>query len=552
MHSLSIIKDSEFQSMNKRKDVIINDDIQKAVGLNSLKESFYDTFGLMKSDRARGAVNPQIKGVIDPSDPRIKYGYSFRNKRERLYSISFPVLREISRKTGIIRSIQNTRTMQIKPFAQTAYNDDDIGFRVKLKDRNRAPSPQEEKQMDEVEQFFLHTGKKDFDGAEEREDRLVEVMTKLTLEMMTIDQVAISLRYNNRGDLLDFWILDGATIKRISMEGYKGDKSIKFVQEINGKVLETFTSKDLIFYCNNPVVELNNAGFGYSYIEMCIDLITGWLFAMGYNKEFFNTSAMPKGFLSFEGSNLDQTALEELQREWIAMFRGVRGLWRTPFLQYNAKWNNMSPNNRDMEWNQYVQVLSSWICAIHGIDSAEMGLRLAQAQNVLNENNSAKIAYSKDRGLKELISFMETVFNKIIDRVPEWDGYEIQLTGFEAKEQSDILEIDKGQTEAYMTLNEKRKEKDLPPVEGGDVVLNPSFIQMKTQQSMMGGQSSGGQPGVEEQINELDENQKKALTSASDNEINSAIEETMGKSKSILKKSKKIFNDRQDYIEVEL
>ena len=203
-------------------------------------------------------------------------------------------------------------------------------------------------------------------------------------------------------------------------------------------------------------------------IEQAIDFITSYLFATAYNREFFNVSAQPKGFITFEGNEYDRESLEELRREWIAMFSGVKGLWRTPFLQQNAKWQSVAPSNRDMEFNQYLQVLAGWICAIYKIDPAEMGQRLAQAQNVLSENNEAKIAYSKDRGLADLLSFREKIYMRLLMCDPEWgQKYRLRFTGIDPIDKKGESELEEAHIRTYMTVNELRAEKDLEPDEYG-------------------------------------------------------------------------------------
>ena len=115
---------------------------------------------------------------------------------------------------------------------------------------------------------------------------------------------------------------------------------------------------------------------------MSIDFITAWLFAMSYNKEQFNSGSQPRGFISFDGDGINQESIEELQREWISMFRGIKGAWRTPFLR-GAKWNNIGGNNRDMQYNEYVQILAAWLCALHGTDPAELGIKFNRTQKAL-------------------------------------------------------------------------------------------------------------------------------------------------------------------------
>lgn len=464
--------------------------LSKNVGNNQLMKSVNDSLKI-----GYGSVNPG-KGEIITDE----YRTGFRGLRERFYNISFDILREIARKVVVISSIQNVRCMQLRPFSFQSYNDDDVGIRCKLKDKNAIPTKEDNIMMGEIEEFFLNCGYTDFQGSDEREDNLNDVLEMATRELLTIDQLAISLRRNKKGKLLDFWVLDGATVKRVfPNKGYMGDKKITYVQEIKGRIVETFTKDDIIFYYMNRRADILTRGYGYSYIEMCIDIITAWLFGMAYNKEFFNTSSMPKGFIAFSGDKVDQSSLEELQRQWISMFRGIKGMWRTPFLQYDAKWVPISQSNKDMEYNQYLQILSAWICAVHGIDAMELGMRMNYSGNVLNENQEVRLAYSKDRGLKDLLFTHQTWLNKIMSFVPEWKDYKIVFTGTEVRDKMSELEVDEKQTQVFMTINEKRKEKDMPPIKGGDVIANPTFIQNVQGMAFSGGMEAQ-QPEQEETI----------------------------------------------------
>jgi hypothetical protein len=432
-----------------------------------------------------GAVNPP-KGVYEPDNNLFKWTLNARGIREKYFSLNFEILREIAQKVGPVVSIQNLRAMQVRAASNISYNDDDIGFRVKIKDKKRNPDRKEKKTIEEIEEFLLNCGYTDFPEADEREEKLVEMNEQIGRELLTIDQVAVTPRRNRRGKIIDYFILDGATIKRtVKDTGYLGDKRIRFVQEIDSKIVETFTNDDMVFFYSNRRTNIRQRGYGYSFLEMCIDIITSWLFGMAYNKEFFNTSSQPKGFLSFDGENIEQTQLEELQRQWGAMFRGIKGMWKTPFLQYNAKWNNMAPSNRDMEYNQYIQMLASWIFAIHGTDSQEVGIRLNQAQNVLSENVESKIAFSHDRGLKFQLTNIAQVHNLVIWKQEEWKDFIIVPTGLEARNQKAEVEVDNQQVKTYMTLNDKRKEKDLPPDPYGDIILDPQYIQYRTQKEQM-------------------------------------------------------------------
>ena len=498
-----------------------------------------------------GSINPP-KGLFEPDEKTFRYGLNARGVRERFYNMSFAVLREIAKRVGVVSAIHTVRTMQLKPFGVRSYNDDDVGFRIKLKDPKATPDKKQERDMDEISDFILHSGYNNFDGAEDREEGMTEILDLVSRELLTIDQVAISLQRNRKGDLIAYHVLDSATIKRTMKDvGYMGQKKIKYVQELDSKIIETFTNDDMIFYFMNRVTDIRRRGYGYSFIEMSVDVITGWLYAMTYNKEVFSSNSQPKGIISFEGEKVDSYQLEELQRQWVSMFRGVKGMWKTPFLQYNAKWIPMAPSNRDMEFNQYTQTLASWICAIHGIDAQEFGMRFMQAQNVLNENAESKIAYSKDRGLKYLLIGLSSLFDKLMEKVDKWKDYQFTFTGVESKDQQGALELEEKQTKFLMTVNEKRAEHDLAPIKGGDIILDSVYIQnlgnmeMNEQQAtQMGGgaPAEGGEAGTGEE--EAGSDDEPALeVDASDAKPEKAPKE---KEKETIKKSK----DDELFIEV--
>lgn len=568
MHSLSTLPPDQREEFLRNKEqvssLVKSGNMAEAARLQEMNKAAMGYFkdlsamngnDLLKSTRtsSAGVINqyehqaPGLKGIIEPDGTIVRWGYDARGLREKYFNLSFDILREIAQRTIPIGAIQNNRCMQLRPFSQPSYNDNDVGFRVKLNSKEGIPDKQDKIVMAEIEEFLLNCGNIGIEGSDEREG-LAEVLDMLTRETMTIDQIAISLRRNRKGKMVDFWVLDAATIKRVlkGREKTFGDERIKFVQEIDGRILETFTPDDLIFTYMNRRTHIRRRGYGYSYLEMCIDMITAWLFGMAYNKEIFNSSSQPKGILSFAGQQLEQEDLEELQRQWISMFRGVKGMWKTPILQHDAKWIQIAPNNRDMEFNEYIQMLSSWICAIHGIDAAELGMKLNQTGGVLNENKEAQLYYSKDRGLKDLLYFHGSWMNNLINRVPEWKRYHAEFTGMEAKSQKGLLEVDQMQVKTYLTVNEKRKEKDLPPLPDGDVILDPTyiqFVQAKQMEQQESQQEEGGSDfGDQEALPAPEEDEEGEEGTSLEPELGGETEDEGGEGKSLspsLKKSKK-------------
>lgn len=467
----------------------------------------FNEFMKAKETKRPSAGIIQPKGMMEPSFLMHSSYYDVSGVRIRsLYTMNFRILREMARKTTIIAAIQNVRLSQLRPFTTISHVDDKPGYKIRLKDPDAKPTKKQKAEMADIEKFFERTGLTDFENAEKRKDRFPQFVEKLIREHLTLDQNTITLQQDRSGRLIAFHTLDGSTIHPVSDDKpYQGDPTIRYVQRVQGRVVEVFKDHEMIFHFMNHRADLVNNAFGYSYLEQSIDTITGWLFGMAYNKEVFNSSAQPKGFFSFNPKQpIDPESLQELRRQWIAMFRGIKGMWSVPFLQYDAKWNPVRPSNADMEYNNYIQLLSALICAVHKIDPQELGLKFNQSSQISiggrGAGDAKQAAVSHDRGLQDLLTYTKDICNRIMERQEGWDEYELDFTGTEVEDKSKALDDDNKRVTTSYTLNEVRKEKDMPPVEHGDVVLNPTFIQYLTQKEMAEGM--GGEPGMEGGVGE--------------------------------------------------
>jgi hypothetical protein len=97
--------------------------------------------------------------------------------------------------------------------------------------------------------------------------------------------------------------------------------------------------------------------------------------------------------------------------------------------------------------------------------------------------------------------------------------YEIEFVGYEREDPKEVLDLDKGEVETYKTLNEKREEKGLKPLEfeWADIPQNPQSVQlfMGSQGGMsgmadmegMGGGEMGDDMDFGEEIESEDESQ---------------------------------------------
>ena len=146
--------------------------------------------------------------------------------------------------------------------------------------------------------------------------------------------------------------------------------------------------------------------------------------------------------------------------------------------------------------------MGALICSEMGVDPAEMGLRLNQAQNVLTENQDAKMVFSKARGLRDLLGGFAYIVNDWLrisgyDWAEDWlftfNGLSTEDKGFEADLRRKAIETD-------MTINESRKLRGEKPDPYGDIICNPQYVQyriQKEQQEAMNSNADGMSPDGE-------------------------------------------------------
>lgn len=449
---------------------------------------------------------------------------NYRGVREYFTPFSASVLREIERKHPLIAAIVNTRCEQVKAFCEPSQHADLPGFRVALVDKDRKPSVEEKKEMAELTAWFAETGRRDFEGEEEREERLPDFAEMAVRELLTIDRLPIELRRDRAGRVMDFRLLDGAQVKRVVETGYRGHKAdidpaivtiretpaqereyrlrldlvpepekIAFVQIILEKIVAAWDRRNMVFVTRQKRADGRVRGEGYSPIEQAIGAVTAFLFSMQYNASQFRTGALPKVALAFKNGSANRAQMMALQDEWRANFQGAAGAWNMPILNGDVSVLDIYKSARDMEMMKYMEFMGSIICSVFSIDSAELGLRFGQNQNVLSEAAGARAQFSKSRGLNDLLTTLGSGMNSILRLMGHGAKYRFIWTGLEAEEAKARMDARGQEVKTYKTIDEIRAELDLPPLpkDQGKVILDSTFFQFSMQAAQAGGGAEG-------------------------------------------------------------
>ncbi|MBR6215849.1 MAG: phage portal protein [Spirochaetaceae bacterium] len=402
-------------------------------------------------------------------------------------------LRRVSKKAWIINLCILNVQKKIKPFLKPSTNRNIRGFVVKKigEDVIKAAG-QKSKEREEIERFLLNTGtEKSYDR-----DNFTRWGLKFVRDALEIDQNATEIGYTRAGKPYAFWAVDGATIEKV-LPNQDNPYNIKHVQIINAIPTAYYPEGTLIFDYQNPRTDVNFSFYGYSAVEQAIDLITSCINAFTYNAGFFTENKLPRGMLLLDG-NANQETVEQME-DYIAdiMSGSVTNQWRVPIIPAgngkdgeanSIKWISLTGTNKEMEFQNWLDFLTSAIVSLFGCSMEELGLHSSKSQAMFERNTTPEIEASKSLILGDMLSYMQQFINQIVEKA--FPGYEIEFVGYERDDPKQILDLTKGELESYKTLNEVRKEKGLKPIEADwadKCPANPQLVQMYQSSQMDGG-----------------------------------------------------------------
>lgn len=470
-------------------------------------------------DIEKSQASQDMKSLVeDPMGIVNAMGY-----KDRPYSLSYDVLRRMSTKDAVISSIINTRVGQVSSFTSPArFSRSGIGYEIRLRDPDKTPTKQDTDIITSIEKFLENTG---FDNNNER-DSFDTFIRKITRDRLTYDQVNFEVVPDRKGRPAEFYAVDASTI-RIATEELKNDNTdyaggkvkkgeeIKYCQVINGVVTALFTKDEMAFETANPRTDIYVAGYGFSELEMLIHQVTSHLWAEEYNSRFFSQGGTTKGVLNLKSNAqapISPHQLDSFKRQWISQVSGMTGAWKTPVVSVDGlEYINVSQSNREMEFEKWMNYLINVACAVYQIDPAEInfpnrGGATGGGGGLGDGGIEDRLKHSKDKGLRPLLRFIESTVNKhIVSKFGE--EYVFSFAGLDSKSEAEIVDLNQKRVKVYKTVNEIRKEEGLEPIEGGDIILDPTYIQylMNLQAQQQGGAEDpglAGEEGAEEQAEE--------------------------------------------------
>lgn len=421
---------------------------------------------------------------------------------ERPGQFSFDSMRAMVEQTPVLNAVVMTRQRQVARFCRPQQGGRGPGFKIASREKVENVDEREKDAMKLLESFIINSGweKRPRQRMRLKRDNFQTLMMKLVRDSLTMDSMAIETEWKRDKSLgLDgMYAVDGATIRLCSEDGYQGEDEIFALQVVQGQIRTAYTYDDLIYVPRNPRTDVLAGGYGLAETELLVRVVTGFLNAFTYNTKFFDSNAIPKGLLNLYG-NYSEEDIASFKRQWNAMVRGVNNAWTMPVMvskdmESKADYTQFGEAANEIMFAKWMTFLSSIICAIYGIAPDEINFEsfTSGTSSLSGNDTEEKIANSKDKGLRPLLSYLESTLSEYV--IGEFsDKYEFQFTGLDEEDEAQVWERKK----LTRTVNEIRAEDGVERVDGqwGDAPLNPSLVGA-WQAEAQAPQEDYGQPGA--------------------------------------------------------
>lgn len=422
---------------------------------------------------------------------------------ERPGQFGFDAMRAMVDQTPILNSVIMTRQRQVARFCRPQKGGKGPGFKIASKEKLENVDESEKEAIKLLESFVSNSGweTKPRQRLRLKRDNFQTLMMKLTRDSLTMDSMAIETEWKRDKALgLDgLYAVDGATIRLCSEDGYRGEDEIFALQVVQGQIRCAYTYDDLVYVPRNPRSDILAGGYGLAETELLVRVVTGFLNAFTYNTKFFDSNAIPKGMLNLYGNYSDED-ITAFKRYWNAQTKGVNNAWSMPVMvskdqESKADFTQFGEPANEVLFARWMTLLASIICAIYGIAPDEINFESFSAGSSPlggGSDTEEKIAHSKDKGLRPLLSYFESTLSEYV--IGEFsDKYEFQFTGLDEEDEAQVWERKK----LTRTVNEIRAEDGVDAAKGqwGDAPLNPSLVGA-WQAEAQAPQEDFGQPGA--------------------------------------------------------
>ena len=436
---------------------------------------------LMKSSEKDHAPRRNGEPTALQNDPSLTSNWS--GYRTRPTGITNEMLGQMVWKIPHVGIIIKTRLTQVARYLKFSPDIYAPGFRVQKKGlaRNKSMTKTELGEADTIRDALLNCG---YYPNEYYKGGLKNWWLMVGRDSLTYDQACWEVVRDRKGRP-SYWLpVDASSIYLVDNAFYAKDYAEKdrqhTVQLRDQVVVNVFTEEQLAFETRNPYSSIALYRNGISELEMMMTTLTWLVWSMQYNGNIFRQGSMIDGFLNLKSETMNNKAINSFKREWYNLITGVSNAHRMPILtgNHDIEYITTKQNNREMEYGAWHDLLTKLVCGMYQIDPMEINLKYGssgQDKSMFETNEKNRLIASRDKGVLPLIENAFDWMNKWFV-APYNDDFEVVPTGLE-QDRTEEADLNEKRVRISHTLNEIRAEQGLPKLEGGDIVLNPVYIQ---------------------------------------------------------------------------
>jgi hypothetical protein len=425
---------------------------------------------------------------------------------ERPSALSYDSMRMMVDQTPVLNAVIMTRVRQVQRFCRVQESGEGPGFVIRHIERDHQATAAEQESIQLLQRFFSNCGWETNPRKRRkmRRDAFSQFMGKSVRDSLALDSAPIETEFKRDKSLgIDgFYAVDGATIRLCTEEGYRGDDEIIALQVVQGNIRTAYDLDSLIYEARNPRSDVTLAGYGLSEVELLVRIVTGFLNALTLNIRGFSENAIPRGVLNLTGSYSDSDLIA-FRRYWNSMVKGINNAWTLPVMvskdpQSKAQFEQFGQGFDEMYFSKWMTFLTSIICAVYGMSPDEINFEsfAASRSSLSGADTAEKLADSKDKGLRPLLSYYENLFTDYVLSTFD-DKYCFRWTGLDEEDEDKRHEMRK----LVLTVDEARAQEGYdahPDKDMGAAPLNPSLTGLYMQKMQGEQQDFGTPPGEDE------------------------------------------------------
>ena len=491
----------------------------------------------------------QIGRMIIPQTPRVPLdyyptmhgAYTKDSMKRRLFTgISQPMLRAVSRRSGLISAIISRRIYQYLRISKKWKFDGDVGFKVRH-EQHHDPEfevPEEKKKLAEALERIIC--KPWVEPSRQIEPMFSSFASKWIQALTIINRPAIELGLNKKRQPVAFAHIDGANIyptfqiiKQYMQKSSSGqpdallhmapnsieykqslqkyaddneinvDETVEYLYVVRGRPYKGYRHDELLLLPFAPTDEYEDLGYPPSAVERALVYIVGEIMAWSYNIKFFEVGAMLDTILGFRGNFEDEHI-----KEFIDIVRqnhtGLAGAHTIPVVNLRQGGDIVATNikqpRNDMSFRDLMEYTIAGACNIFGMppEAINFASRGREHRPVINNDRGRDVRENKEEGLIATANHLKATMDEIIKRHDpdlcfEWIGLDNTAEDRRRKKIAEDRPI--------LTIREQRLKSGYKPVpddmtdEDVDLIDNQAWLQkaqsdrskemMEKQQAMM-------------------------------------------------------------------